>query len=53
VAAHVLVGWRGVLGPDGETVAFSPEAALRLPIVARRRLVERAHSPELWPGEDT
>jgi len=53
VAAHVLVGWRGVLGPDGEPVAYGPEAALRLPIAARRRLVERAHSPELWPGEDT
>ena len=53
VAAHVLVGWQGVLGPDGEPVAYDPAAAQRLPIAARRRLVERAHSPELWPGEDT
>jgi hypothetical protein len=53
VAAHVLVGWQGVLGPDGQPVPYDPATALRLPIAARRRLVERAHSPELWPGEDT
>ena len=53
IAAHVLVGWQGVLGPDGEPVPYCPAAAQRLPIAARRRLVERAHSPELWPGEKT
>ncbi|MCB2191560.1 MAG: hypothetical protein KQI62_08345 [Deltaproteobacteria bacterium] len=51
VAAHVLVGWEGVLGPDGEPVAFGPAAAQRLPIDARRRLVERAYKPELMLGE--
>jgi len=53
IAAHVLVGWQGVLGPDGEPVPYNPAAALRLPIAARRRLVERAQRPELWPGEQT
>ncbi len=52
VAAHVLVGWEGVLAPDGRPAPFGPEAALRLPIAARRHLLERARQPELSPGEE-
>lgn len=53
IAAHVLVGWQGVLAPDGSPAPYGPAAALRLPIAARRHLVERARGPEPWPGEET
>ncbi|BEQ17025.1 hypothetical protein [Desulfoferula mesophila] len=53
LAAHALVGWEGVSGPEGEPVPYSPAAALRLPVAVRRRLVRRAQSPQFQPGEKT
>lgn len=43
ICAHVLKGWRGVLGADGREVRFRPGSAGLLPAMARRLLTGAAY----------